>query len=177
MEFFEVLCWWDVLDWLEKECWEVLCLDCFQAIYLGSKLWSNLQFSFDQCFVMFWLCFDVSIESIQVFYFVDLMGYLDIKKVCLKVGYFQDIYEMGVYDWQWDMFYIVFILSLEGIYDKFVYCMIVYGDIVVQYEFFWDVILYGLVFSDQGRVVVVVCVLDNKICWIVELDLFIGQFW
>jgi dipeptidyl aminopeptidase/acylaminoacyl peptidase len=110
--------------------------------------------------------------------FVTESGYLEDLRSRPKVGSPQDTYETGIYDRQQDTFYIIDTEQIEGIFQKPAFLKDYHeGDEPFEenYEDPREVVLFGPVYSEDGKAVVVVRSQDNKDRWIMLLEPSTGE--
>jgi dipeptidyl aminopeptidase/acylaminoacyl peptidase len=147
-------------------------------IYYGSAAISDLRISPDLRFVSCRLTDESIPKRTKVPDFVTESGYLEDLRSRPKVGSPQDTYETGIYDRQQDTFYIIDTEQIEGIFQKPAFLKDYHeGDEPFEenYEDPREVVLFGPVYSEDGKAVVVVRSQDNKDRWIMLLEPSTGE--
>jgi dipeptidyl aminopeptidase/acylaminoacyl peptidase len=147
-------------------------------IYYGNSSISDLQISPDMRFVTYRLTDQSDADRTKVPNFVTESGYLEDLRSRPKVGSPQSTYQTGIYDRQRDTFYLIDTEQIEGIFQKPAFLKEYHeGDEPFEenYEDPREVILFGPVYSDDGKAVVVVRSQDNKDRWIMLLEPETGE--
>jgi dipeptidyl aminopeptidase/acylaminoacyl peptidase len=178
MELFEILQERKAVRELRQARNETMQVDRPLEIYYGGSSISDLQISPDMRFVTYRLTDQASADRTKVPNFVTESGYLEDLRSRPKVGSPQNTYRTGVYDRQRDTFYLIDTEQIEGIFQKPAFLKEYHeGDepFEEKYEDPREVVLFGPVYSEDGKAVVVVRSQDNKDRWIMLLDLPTGE--
>lgn len=142
-------------------------------IYYGGSSISNIRISPDMRFVTYRLTDRASASPTKVPNFVSETGYIEDLRSRPKVGSPQDTHRTGIYDRQRDTFYMIDTEQIEGIYQKPAFLKDYHeGDEPYEetYKKAREVILFGPIYSDDGKAVVVIRSQDNKDRWIMQLN-------